>query len=181
MRGNSLESIRVNYPTLLATWEEAADIVKEPDVKARINGVAAKMKEFKFLFCLMLAERLLKHSDNLSRTMQSTSMSAVEAKQLCEMCVKVLEKMREEEAFDLFWELVLTTQRELDVSDPVLPRKSKRPRCYEDGAAEPFFHEEPKDYYRSIYYQCLMELLVQLKAVLTSKIFLCIVFLNNYW
>ena len=32
---------------------------KQPDVKARINGVAARMKEFKFFYCLMLAERLL--------------------------------------------------------------------------------------------------------------------------
>ncbi len=63
------------------------------DVKAQINGVAAKMKEFRFLFCLILAERLLKHSDNLSKSMQATYMPAVEAKQLSELCIKVLQSL----------------------------------------------------------------------------------------
>ncbi len=58
-RAASLESILQNYPTLFATGEEAAEVAKQPDVKARINGVAAQMKEFKFFYCLMLAERLL--------------------------------------------------------------------------------------------------------------------------
>ena len=50
------------------------------EVKARINGVAAIMKIFDFLFGLILAERILKHTDNLSNTMQTSSMSAVEAR-----------------------------------------------------------------------------------------------------
>ena len=50
-RAASLESIRLNYVTLEATWEEAVDVVRESDIKARINGVAAKMK---FFFCFVL-------------------------------------------------------------------------------------------------------------------------------
>ena len=46
----SLESIRLNYQTLEATWEEAVDVVKESDIKARIDVVAAKMKEFDFFY-----------------------------------------------------------------------------------------------------------------------------------
>ena len=37
------------------------------------------MKEFNFLFGLMLAEKLLKHSNNISRKIQVTSMPAIEA------------------------------------------------------------------------------------------------------
>ena len=95
---------------MLATWEEEADVVKQSDVKARIGGVAAKMKKFHFLFCLMLAERLLKHCDNLSKTMQSTAIPAVEARRLSELCVAVLQKMRGDAEFDLFWSLVVQTQ-----------------------------------------------------------------------
>ena len=64
---SALESILLNYQALEETWEEAIDVVKQADVKARINGVTAKMKEHNFLFSLMLAERILKHSDNLSK------------------------------------------------------------------------------------------------------------------
>ena len=101
----------MNYPVLLVTWKEAVDVVNQSDVKARINGVAFKMMEFKFLFCLMLAECLLKHSDNLSRSMQATAMPAVEAKRIAELCLEVLQKMREDNQFDLFWDVCLHKKR----------------------------------------------------------------------
>ena len=88
VRAASLESIRVNYQTLEATWEEALTVVRESEVKARINGVAAVMNSFKFLFGLMLAERILKHTDNLSRTIQASSMPAVKARSLSRYSAK---------------------------------------------------------------------------------------------
>ena len=94
------------YPTLQATWEEAIDIVKETEVKARIGGVATKMKEFDFLFGLMLAEKILKHPDNLSKTLQATSMTAIQAYNLALLCNKVLSQIRTSECFTLFWSLV---------------------------------------------------------------------------
>ena len=89
VRAASLESIHLNYPTLMATWEEALDVAQQSELKARINGVAAKMSEFDFLFCLMLAELLLRHCDNLSKTIQHSSMPAIEAHSLSELCIKV--------------------------------------------------------------------------------------------
>ena len=113
------------------------------------------MKDFDFLFCLMLAERLLKHCDNLSCTIQSSSMPAVEARRLSELCIKVFQKMRSDEDFDLFWALAQQTQEQLGVNDAVLHRQRKRPRKSEDGSASPFYFEDPKAYYRSMYFQCL--------------------------
>ena len=52
-------------------------VVQQSEVKAQINGVTAIMKQFKFVFCLMLVECVLKHTDNLSKTMQATNMSAI--------------------------------------------------------------------------------------------------------
>ena len=66
VRAASLQSIRENYAVLNATWHEASDVAKQSEMKARINGVATKMKEFNFLFGLMLAEKLIKHSDHIS-------------------------------------------------------------------------------------------------------------------
>ena len=37
VRAASLESIRLNYETLDATWIESLQVVKESEVKARIN------------------------------------------------------------------------------------------------------------------------------------------------
>ena len=83
----SLESIRLNYETLEATWEEALAVVHESEVKARINGVAAIMKTFDFLFGLILA-------DYLSKTMQTSSMSAVEVRSISQTCITVFKKIR---------------------------------------------------------------------------------------
>ena len=44
----SLESIRVNYSALEATWDEALEVCSQSEVKARINGVQSKMKDFDF-------------------------------------------------------------------------------------------------------------------------------------
>ena len=103
----------------------------------------------------MLAEKLLKHCDNLSRTIQSSSMPAVEAHRLSELCIRVFQKMRDDEDFDLFWALTQQTQKQLDVNDPILQRQRKRPRRYEDGSASPFFFSDPKAYYRSMFFQFL--------------------------
>ena len=136
VRAASLESILQNCPTLFATWEEAAEVAKQPDVKARINGVAAQMKEFKFFYCLMLAERLLKHCDNLSKTIQATSMPAVEARRLSELCIEVFQRMRNDSDFNLFWQLALQTREQLHINEPVLPRQQKRTRLFGEMGTE---------------------------------------------
>ena len=67
-------------------------IVRDSEVKARINRVAAVMKSFDFFFGLMLAERILKQRDNLSKTLQHSSMSAVEAHSISQLSIAVLQK-----------------------------------------------------------------------------------------
>jgi len=111
------------------------------------------MNSLKFLFGLMLAERILKHTDNLSRTIQASSMPAVEARSLSRLCIAVWEKIRTDDCFDQFWALVELTHESLGVSEPILPRQRKRPRLYDVGAGEPYHPDEPKTYYRQIYFQ----------------------------
>jgi len=63
-------------------------------------------RNFDFLFGLILAERILKHTDNLSKTLQTSSMSAVEARSIAKSCVNVFEKIRTDSCFDQFWAVV---------------------------------------------------------------------------
>ena len=44
---------------------------------------------------------------------------------------------------------------DLDVRDPVLPRRRKLPQRYEEGSAPAEFHSSPKDAYRQSYYEAL--------------------------
>lgn len=82
-------------------------------------------------------------------------MPAVEAHCLSKLCVTVLQKIRGHEEFELFWSLVLKTQRDLNVRDPVLLRKRKRISRYDGGSSDCTTFTDPQSYYRSVYFQCL--------------------------
>ena len=131
------------------------EVCSQSEVKARIIGVQSKMKDFDFLYGLLLSERILKHTDNLSKTLQATAMSAVEAYGVAKLCIDVFKKIRTDEDYDLFWELANTTQKSLNVKDPALPRARKRPRRYEEGTAEPYHPPDVKQHYKQIYFQSI--------------------------
>ena len=57
-----------NYSVLTSTWNEATEVAKDTESKARLQGVLAQMKTFDFLFGVTLGEMVLRHTDNLSKT-----------------------------------------------------------------------------------------------------------------
>ena len=101
VRGNAIESILENYQVLHQLWEECLETRLDPDVKGRIIGVKSQMAHYNLLFGLKLCERVLKITDNLSKTL-----SAAESHSLTEMICTTLKSMRTDEAFKLFFERV---------------------------------------------------------------------------
>ena len=138
-------------------WDDAADIVRYTDTKAQIRGIAAQMDSF---FGLVLGEMLLRHTDNLSRTLQNKKCSAAEGQAVAQMTVNAIQSTQSDAEYDLFWEKVTKMASELDVSEAKLPRKRKVPRRYDSGHAEAEFHSSPKSHYRQIYYEAV-DLIVQ--------------------
>lgn len=120
VRAQALQSIITNYEPLQMLWEESLTFVKDTEMKSRIQGVATCMESFDFFFGASLGELLLRHSDNLSKALQSTSMSAAEGQKIAEMTVITLQSMRSDENFTLFWSLVKLKGSELNVNDPTL-------------------------------------------------------------
>ena len=98
----SIHSILANYETMQITLEEAIQATHDTEAKARIQKVAAQMKTFTYLFGSMLSKLVLKHTDNLSRTLQHVSMSVAEGQQVTSMTVATLNSMRSDDQFDLF-------------------------------------------------------------------------------
>jgi hypothetical protein len=114
------------------------------------------MKTFDFFFGASLGELLLRHSDNLSKTLQSSTMSAAEGQEIASMTVATLKSIRTDEMFQLFWEKTTRQADHLGVKEPELPRRRKRPRRYEDdGASSGDFQETVEGLYRCIYYEAL--------------------------
>ena len=154
VRAVSLKSVIDNYLVLQALWEKVKDAVTDSEIRARVIGVDATMNRFDFLFGLVLAERLLQHTDNLSKTLQAPSLTASEGQQVADLTCKALSRIRNTEAFDLFWEKVQVLQREYGVDEACLPRKRKAPRHLEVGSGEAFYPSTAKEFYSQQYFEC---------------------------
>ena len=60
-------------------------------MKGRIIGVEMQMSQYNLLFEMQLYERVVKITDNLSRTLQKQFQSALESQALSKLTVKTLE------------------------------------------------------------------------------------------
>ena len=76
VQAEALKSIFDNYNVLLELWDESLERVKDTEMKARIQGVAAEMMKFDYFFGISLGLLILRHSDNFSKTMQKAHISA---------------------------------------------------------------------------------------------------------
>ncbi len=109
------------------------------------------MKTFDFMFGDVLGEMILRHSDNLSKTLQHKATSAAEGQVIAKMVIETIAKVRTE--FDLFWEKLL---KKAQSEEPQLPHRRRVPRCLDDGnSSSHFYHESPKAYYRQVYYEAI--------------------------
>ena len=112
------------------------------------------MQKISYFFGCHLGQVILTQTDNLSKALQNKDLSAVEGQELASYVLETLQGDRCDERFDLFWELTLKKVKNVDVEEPELLRSRKRPRRYEEDD-EPYAHENPKDKYKSIYFEAL--------------------------
>ena len=94
VRADSLKSVIDNYVALEGTWEEAADATKYTETKAHIHRVSVLMKTLNYLLGNMLGEMILRHTDNLSSTLQNKHLSASEGQQIAQMTLDTLHTLR---------------------------------------------------------------------------------------
>ena len=160
VRADSLKSVLDNYSVLQELWEESVKVTKESELTARIVGVSSQMATFDFYFGVYIGEMILRHSDNLSRTLQKKDISAAEGQHVASLVMTTLKSMRSDASFKLFWQVLAVKAQKLNIGEPTLPRKRKVPRRFEIGDGEAEFHANVEDHYRSIYYEAL-DLIIQ--------------------
>ena len=113
------------------------------------------MQSFNFFFGIQLGVLVLRHTDNLSSTLQHTHLSCYKAQQIAKVCLSTLKGMREDASFHMFFEKVRASAQKLEVNDPKLPRKRKVPSRYGDGLAPAEFVPTVEKHYRQIFYQAI--------------------------
>ncbi len=123
VRADVLANITSNFQVLQQTWEESIEVVCDSETKARIRGVSSVMSTFDHLYRNMLGEMLLKHADNLSRSLQTRTLSAAEGQANSEDDCSNIKSLRTDSSFDLFWSKIRKKAADLDVDKPQLPRR----------------------------------------------------------
>ena len=104
VRGNAYKKIESNYLPLMKLWDVSLATGKlDSEVKVRIIGVQNQMYGFHFFYGLNLSQRLFALSNNLSKTLQKESMSALSGIHLAELTVQTYQKMRSVEEGELFF------------------------------------------------------------------------------
>ena len=81
---------------------------KDTESTATIQGASAQMNTFQFDFGTMLAETVLRHTDNLSRSLQKKVYSAAEGQTIGAMVVNTHQSIQSDASFELFWSKVAT-------------------------------------------------------------------------
>ena len=99
----SFKSILDNYTVLVELFSKSLEQVKDTEMKARIQGIAAQMSTFDFYFGTSLALLILRHADNLSKTLQKKDISAAEGQVVTAMTNSTLKGIRTDDAFASFW------------------------------------------------------------------------------
>lgn len=106
----SLQSVLDNFVVLDAVLEEALKAVRDHETRARLIGVRTIMKSFGFLCGVILGQRLLQHTDNLSKTLQGPALSAADVQICTSLTADMLKSIRADDKFQLFWAIVLQKQ-----------------------------------------------------------------------
>ena len=163
VRAEALTSISENYTTLQMTWDVAKEATKDTEMRARIGGIALQMDTFDFVYGVELGRKLLNIVDNLSRSLQSSTISACEGQKLVSTTTTTIQSMRSDECFDIFWKYVERKRLSLQVPSPTLPRRRKVPRQFEVGEGATVHPVEVKEIYRRAYFEAIDLILAAVK------------------
>ena len=156
VRASCFQRILDNYTALLQEWTISLDEKLQSDIRGRIIGCQAQMNTFDFFFGLNLGQRLFSHTDNLSKTLQQTKMSAVGGKRVAVLTKEVLKKIRDDMSFNSFYDAVLLKSKNYpSMTEPMLPRRTRAPRRIEIGTGDPTYPATARDYYRRIYFEAI--------------------------
>ena len=116
-------------------------------MKARIMGVQTFMTTFEFYFGCSLGELLLSQIDNLSKTLQNPTLSASES-----YLIKTLQKDQCGGKFNLWWDAILKQKETLDIQEPIIKRKKRLPKRYDDfPAMTDSSKQDPKKHHEMIF------------------------------
>ena len=175
----ALISISENYQALQLTLEAARKATKDTEMRAQIGGVAAQMEMFIFFFGIELGRKVLNMADNLSRSLQTATLSACGGQQIVKATLTTYQRMRSDECFDLFWVHLESRRSSVDVSSSILPQRRKVPRQFEVGKCVSENLDTVKGHNRKIYIEVVDLVMATIKDRFEQRGFQMLAKLEN--
>ena len=128
VRATAFKRVMDNYQQLHDLWEECLQESLDRETRSRIIGCQSQMTLFRFFYGLNLGHTVFALTDNLSKTLQKESLSAIESKEIALLTIQTLQNMRNEKSAHAFLETVKKKSSKYSfIEDPVLPRKRRNP------------------------------------------------------
>ena len=129
------------------------------------------MTIFTFYFGLWLGQKLYGMTDNLSKVLQKEKISVLSGKNLSELTIKTMQRMRNDKDFLLLFDAVKKSASKIEmIEEPRLPRKRKRPNysiwTYIEGrenGKEDYHPNSPVDRFKQIYFDALDNIINAIK------------------
>ena len=90
-----------NNNVLKEFWNDARGFSVDSEYRAHIIRVQAQINQFSFLFGLMLAERVLQHSDDLSKTLHNPNLMVIKGEPIAQLPQSTLLLMDTDENYEL--------------------------------------------------------------------------------
>ena len=98
------------------------------DVKSRIIRCQKEITRFDFYFALHLGYKFYSLTDNLSKSLQSSTLSAVAAQRLARLKISTIESMRNDEFAKLYFDyLTKCASQHTLIEESKLDRKRRKP------------------------------------------------------
>lgn len=101
---------------------------REFENRSTMKNYLFQMMSFKFFYGINVSFTIYSITDNLSKTLQSQAILAVEAQKTTKLSLETLERMRPQENSDALFDTVKLKVKKIDViEEPPLPRKKRIP------------------------------------------------------
>ena len=152
VRAESMNSILDNWVVFQQVRDKSVDRNLEPDIKGWIIGVKGQMNAFNNFYGVIVLQLVLTHSDNLSKTLQKPPLTSFQGKESADLTLKTINTLRWESEFEILWQKTAQQAAVLEITQPSLPLKRKRPATLINESEAPLYDEisDVRSFYRCI-------------------------------
>ena len=159
-RTAAIEAVLKDYSILMDAMQEIHGSTRD-EYGLKANGILTALEKFCTLFGLKLGYLLFGAAENVSKCLQAKDISVQEALSAVNLASRFYRRQRTDESFNKFYDDVVESATDLNISSPQIPRYRRAPSRFDDGCP-PHHFASPRSYFRSIYFEACDILLQEL-------------------